>query len=584
MHDLLIKGARVVDGTGAPAAVADVAIKDGLIVETGRVTGAANETIDADGLLLTPGWVDIHTHYDGQVTWDPLLTPSIWHGVTTVVMGNCGVGFAPAAPDRHDWLLGLMEGVEDIPGSALAAGIKWEWETFPEYLDALDRMPRALDVAAQIGHGAIRAYVMGERAHDELATPQDIDAESRVVREAMAAGAAGLSTSRSLLHLDTSGDLVPGTFAGEDELQALAGELAAAGHGVFEMTIRGMSGFDAAGPPSEIQWMHRISKSTGCPITFLLGQAHDYPDVWRNVLDACDVAAADGARIYPQVFGRPTNYLFTLAGIHPFFRYPAFAEIASLPHAEMVAIMRDPSFKARLLAQSDPNDDAFNNILKTAWAGSYDLGDPLDYEPDPASSIAAQAKATNRDPADLGYDRLLADDGRAVLYFTAFNYADGDLETVREMLVHPQTVLGGSDAGAHVTYICDASVPTFMLTHWARDRARGAKLPLEWLVRKQTLDNAALYGFHDRGAIKPGLRADLNLIDFDQLRLETPYFVNDLPADATRLMQKARGYEATIVGGQVVQRNGEETGARPGRLVRSTSDGPRYTPRERMAR
>ncbi len=584
MHDLLIKGARVVDGTGAPAAVADVAIKDGRIVETGRVTGAANETIDADGLLLTPGWVDIHTHYDGQVTWDPLLTPSIWHGVTTVVMGNCGVGFAPAAPDRHDWLLGLMEGVEDIPGSALAAGIKWEWETFPEYLDALDRMPRALDVAAQIGHGAIRAYVMGERAHDELATPQDIDAESRVVREAMAAGAAGLSTSRSLLHLDTSGDLVPGTFAGEDELQALAGELAAAGHGVFEMTIRGMSGFDAAGPPSEIQWMHRISKSTGCPITFLLGQAHDYPDVWRNVLDACDVAAADGARIYPQVFGRPTNYLFTLAGIHPFFRYPAFAEIASLPHAEMVAIMRDPSFKARLLAQSDPNDDAFNNILKTAWAGSYDLGDPLDYEPDPASSIAAQAKATNRDPADLGYDRLLADDGRAVLYFTAFNYADGDLETVREMLVHPQTVLGGSDAGAHVTYICDASVPTFMLTHWARDRARGAKLPLEWLVRKQTLDNAALYGFHDRGAIKPGLRADLNLIDFDQLRLETPYFVNDLPADATRLMQKARGYEATIVGGQVVQRNGEETGARPGRLVRSTSDGPRYTPRERMAR
>ncbi|MDA0369852.1 MAG: amidohydrolase family protein, partial [Proteobacteria bacterium] len=317
---------------------------------------------------------------------------------------------------------------------------------------------------------------------------------------------------------------------------------------------------------------------------FLLGQAHDYPDVWRNVLDACDVAAADGARIYPQVFGRPTNYLFTLAGIHPFYRYPAFAGIAALPHAEIVAKMRDPSFKARLLAQTDPNDDAFNNILKTAWAGSYDLGDPLDYEPDPANSIAAQAKAANRDPAELGYDRLLANDGRAVLYFTAFNYAHGDFETVREMLVHPHTVLGGSDAGAHVTYICDASVPTFMLTHWARDRARGAKLPLEWLVRKQTLDNAALYGFHDRGAIKPGLRADLNLIDFDQLRLETPYFVNDLPADATRLMQKARGYEATIVGGQVVQRNGEETGARPGRLVRSTSDGPRYTPRERTVR
>lgn len=576
MYDLLIKGAHVVDGTGAPAVVADVAVADGHIAEVGRLTGAAAETIDAHGLLLTPGWVDIHTHYDGQVTWDPLLTPSIWHGVTTVVMGNCGVGFAPAAPDRRAWLLGLMEGVEDIPGSALAAGIRWQWETFPEYLDALDAMPRALDVAAQIGHGAIRAYVMGDRAHDEWATAGDIAAEARVVREAMAAGAAGLSTSRSLLHLDIDGDLVPGTFAAEDELLALAQALAGAGHGVFEMTVRGMSGFDAAGPPSEIQWMHRISKSTGCPITFLLGQAHDYPEVWRAVLDACATAAADGARIYPQVFGRPTNYLFTLAGIHPFFRYPAFVEIAGKSHGEIVRTMRDPAFKARLLAQSDPNDDAFNNILKTAWAGSYDLGDPLDYEPDPAHSIAAQAKAGGRDPADLGYDKLLADDGRAVLYFTAFNYADGDLETVREMLVHPQAVLGGGDAGAHVTYICDASVPTFMLTHWARDRTRGASLPLEWLVKKQTLDNAALYGFNDRGAIKPGLRADLNLIDFDGLRLETPYFVNDLPAGAMRLMQKARGYEATIVAGQVIQRRGQETEARPGRLIRSTPDGPRY--------
>ena len=308
MYDLLIKGARVIDGTGAPAVVADVVVADGHIAEVGRLTGSAAETIDAHGLLLTPGWVDIHTHYDGQVTWDPLLTPSIWHGVTTVVMGNCGVGFAPAAPERRAWLLGLMEGVEDIPGSALAAGIRWQWETFPEYLDALDAMPRALDVAAQIGHGAIRAYVMGDRAHDERATAADIAAETQVVREAMAAGAAGLSTSRSLLHLDIDGDLVPGTFAAEDELEALAQVLANAGHGVFEMTVRGMSGFDAAGPPSEIQWMHRISKSTGCPITFLLGQAHDYPEVWRGVLDACAIAAADGARIYPQVFGRPTNY------------------------------------------------------------------------------------------------------------------------------------------------------------------------------------------------------------------------------------------------------------------------------------
>jgi N-acyl-D-aspartate/D-glutamate deacylase len=575
MHDVLIKAGQICDGTGAPTFTADVAINDGVITEVGKIVGSARQTIDADGLLITPGWVDIHTHYDGQVTWDPLLTPSIWHGVTTVVMGNCGVGFAPAAPDRRDWLLGLMEGVEDIPGSALAAGIKWQWETFPEYLDALDAMPRALDVAAQIGHGAIRAYVMKDRAHDERATEDDIAAEAALVREALAAGAAGVTTSRSLLHLDTSGALVPGTFADEAELLAMARELSEAGHGVFEMTIRGVSGFDAAGPPSEIKWMRRIAKATGCPITFLLGQAHDYPDVWRTVLEACEEAAADGARLYPQVFGRPTNYLFTLDGIHPFFRYPAFAEIADLPREQKVAAMRDPSFKERLLSQTDPNNDAFNNILKTAWEGTYPLDDPLDYEPDPKHSLAAQARAESRAPAEFGYDKLLEDDGRAVLYFTAFNYAAGNLETVREMLVHPLSVLGGSDAGAHVTFICDASVPTFMLTHWGRDRRRGDLLPLEWLVKKQTLDNAALYGFHDRGAITPGRRADLNLIDFDGLRLDVPYFVSDLPASATRLMQKARGYQATFVRGQIVQENGEETGARPGRLVRSSPSRPR---------
>ncbi len=569
MHDLLIKSARIADGTGAPAYVGDVAVKDGHIAEVGKVSGQARRTIDADGLLLTPGWVDIHTHFDGQVTWDPLLTPSIWHGVTTVVMGNCGVGFAPAAPDRHDWLLGLMEGVEDIPGTALAEGIRWGWESFPEYLDVLDAMPRAIDVAAQIGHGAVRAYVMGDRAHEDTATPDDVAAQAKIVREALAAGAAGVSTSRSLLHLDVAGELVPGTFAGEPELLALAQAVQRAGHGVFEMTIRGISGFDAAGPPSEIKWMHRVAKQTGCPITFLLGQAHDYPEVWRVVLDVCTAAAADGAPIHPQVFGRPTNYLFTLDGIHPFYRYPAYKEIARRPHDERVQIMRDPAFKARLLAERDPNDDAFNNILKTAWEGSYDLSDPLDYEPDPGQCIAAQARAQGRAPADLGYDKLLADDGRAVLYFTAFNYADGDLEAVREMLVHPNAVLGGSDAGAHVTYICDASVPTFMLTHWARDRSRGKRLPLEWLVRKQTYDNAALYGFSDRGAIKPGLRADLNLIDFDGLRLDVPYFVHDLPADAMRLMQKARGYRATFVAGEMIQQDGEETGARPGHLIRA---------------
>jgi len=569
MHDVLIKSAHIADGTGKPVFAGDVAIADGVITEVGKIDGGAKRTVDADGLLLTPGWIDIHTHFDGQVTWDPLLTPSIWHGVTTVVMGNCGVGFAPAAPDRHEWLLGLMEGVEDIPGSALATGMQWGWETFPEYLDVLEAMPRALDVAAQIGHGAVRAYVMKDRAHEETATPEEIEAQARLVREALDAGAAGVSTSRSLLHLDVSGELVPGTFAAEDEMMALADTVREAGHGVFEMTIRGTSGFDAAGPPTEIKWMRRVAKQTGCPITFLLGQAHDYPEVWRGVLDACTDAVAEGAPLYPQVFGRPTNYLFTLDGIHPFYRYPAYAEIATRPHDERVQIMRDPAFKARLLAQRDPNDDAFNNILKTAWEGSYDLTDPVDYEPDPARSIAEQARAAGRDAADLGYDKLLDDSGRAVLYFTAFNYADGDLEAVREMLQHPGAVLGGSDAGAHVTYICDASMPTFMLTHWARDRARGPKLPLEWLVRKLTADNARLYGFTDRGTIAPGMRADLNLIDHEALRLDVPYFVHDLPADAMRLMQTAQGYVATFVAGNVIQEGGEETGARPGKLIRA---------------
>ncbi|MBM3504644.1 MAG: amidohydrolase family protein [Alphaproteobacteria bacterium] len=571
MFDLLIKGGTIVDGSGAAKRTGDVAVRDGMIVEVGRVSGMARETIDADGLIVTPGWVDIHTHYDGQVTWDPLLTPSLWHGVTTLVMGNCGVGFAPAAPDKRDWVIGLMEGVESIPGAALSAGIRWGWESFPQYLDALERMPRALDVAAQVAHGPVRAYVMGERA-GELATPDDIAAQARIVREAMDAGAIGFSTSRSLLHLDVNGEFVPGTFAGEDELEALARTVVESGHGIFELTVRGMTGFDREGPPEEIAWMRRVAQKTGCPFTFLLGQTHDYPDVWRKVLTTCEAASRDGARIYPQVFGRPTNFLFTFQGVNPFSRYPAFKAIERLPWPERLRALRDPAVRQRILADHDPNDDAFRNIMKNCWAGTYELGRPLNYEPDPEDTIAARAKRLKMDPAALGYDLLLENDGTAVLYFTAFNYADGNMDTIRELLVHPLSVLGGGDGGAHVAYICDASVPTFMLTHWVRDRTRGERLGLEWVVRKQTFDTARLYGLFDRGLIKPGQRADMNLIDFDRLTLESPHFVNDLPADALRLMQTARGYVATFVAGQAVQREGRETGARPGKLVRGCAD------------
>jgi N-acyl-D-aspartate/D-glutamate deacylase len=567
MHDLVVRGGTIVDGSGAPRFTGDIAVSNGLIAEVGRISGAARETIDADGCLVTPGWVDIHTHYDGQVTWDPLLTPSLWHGATTLIMGNCGVGFAPADPGKRDWVIGLMEGVEAIPGAALSAGIRWTWESFPEYLDALDRMPRALDVAAQVAHGPVRAYVMGERAI-QPATAEDIAAQVAIVRRALEAGAVGFSTSRSLLHLDVDGEYVPGTFAGEDEVEALARAVVDAGHGVFELTMRGMTGFDEGGPPEEIAWIRRVALKTGCPFTFLLGQTHDYPTVWRKVLATCEKAAREGARIYPQVFGRPTNFLFTFQGVNPFSRFPSFKEIERLPWEKRLAALRDPAVRTTILADRDPNDDAFQNIMKRCWEGTYELGDPLDYEPEPGNAIAARARREGRDPAALGYDLLLGKDGTAVLYYTAFNYADGDMATIDEMLRHPLAVWGGGDGGAHVAYICDASVPTFMLTHWVRDRRRGPRLPLEWVVRKQTFDNARLYGLFDRGLLRAGYRADLNVIDFDRLRLNPPYFTNDLPANALRLMQTAAGYVATCVAGQAVQRNGVETGARPGKLVR----------------
>jgi N-acyl-D-aspartate/D-glutamate deacylase len=564
MHDLVIRNGLVVDGTGAPARKADVAIDGGLVaaVEKGLPRGRCE--IDARGDLVTPGWVDVHTHYDGQVTWDPHLTPSGWHGVTTVVMGNCGVGFAPAKPDRHAWLIGLMEGVEDIPGTALAEGIRWEWETFPEYLNALERMPRALDVAAQVPHGAVRAYVMGERgAKNEKPTPADIAGMAAIVREAIVAGAVGFSTSRTLLHRAIDGEPVPGTFAGEDEVLGIGRVLGELGRGVFELAS------DLAPEGKELDWMHRLSMETGRPVTFACLQNDADPQQWRRLLDESARSAAAGGRVTPQVAVRPTGLLMGLQGTaHPFLFHPSYREIASLPLAERVAAMRDPARRQRLLTEPVTYQLPIMAFVSTAFHKLFPLGDPPDYEPGPEKSVAAIAAREGRSPQEVALDLLLQREGRELLYFPLLNYSNGDFEAIREMLQHPTAVVGLSDGGAHCGIICDASAPTFLLTHWVRDRKRGERLPLEQVVQSQTQRTARLFELHDRGVLAPGMKGDLNVIDFDGLRLHPPEMVFDLPAQGRRLIQKVDGYRATVCSGEITWQDGHPTGAMPGKLIR----------------
>jgi N-acyl-D-aspartate/D-glutamate deacylase len=567
MHDLVITGGTLVDGTGAPPRPADVAVDGGTITEVGTLEDtAARRTIDAGGLLVTPGFVDVHTHFDGQITWDPLLTPTCWHGVTTVVMGNCGVGFAPAQPDKHDWLIGLMEGVEDIPGAALSAGIQWGWETFPEYLDAVDRVPKAIDVGAQIPHGSVRAYVMGERgAKNEPATDDDIDAMARIIREAIEVGALGVSTSRTIAHMAIDGEPVPGTFAAEDELFGIGRALGDLGTGIFELAPAGALGEDLAAPDREMAWMRKLSAAIDRPVTFALTQNDHDPDAWRRMLALAAEAAGDGARIRPQVAGRPVTLLLGLQTFHAFAYCPSWAELGLLSLPEKVARMQDPDLRRRLVAEARTPDPGMVQFLDPAK--SFPLGDPPDYEPDPATSIAGRAAASGRDVYDLYYDLLLEDGGRALIMRPLLNFSYGNLDPVREMLLHPTSAWGLGDGGAHCGTTCDASTPTFMLTHWARDRGRD-RLPLEWVVRKMTAETASLYGLGDRGMVRPGLRADLNVIDHDRLALHAPEMVHDLPGDARRFVQRADGYVATVVHGEVTMVEGEETGARPGRLIR----------------
>ena len=582
MHDLVIRGGTIVDGTGAAPQEADVAVSDGRITNVGQVSGEARRELDAKGRLVTPGFVDIHTHYDAQATWDPHLLPTGWHGVTTAVCGNCGVGFAPARPDRHEWLIGLMEGVEDIPGSALAEGIKWDWETFPEYLDALDRAPKALDLGTHVPHGSVRAYVMGDRgARNEAATSEDIGAMYEIVREGIAAGALGFSTSRTMGHRAVDGEPVPGTFAQEDELFGIGQALADEGTGVFELAGAGAAG-DAAGDGpddalKEIDWMHRLSAKIGRPVSFAMLQFDNRPDQWRELLDICEKTRSDGAQVMAQFAARPFGILTghqTVA--NPFLNRPAYLEISELPLAERVKRLRDPDVRKRILGPERAEEAGFGAILDhpAVLQKIFPLGDPPDYEPGPEKSIAAIAEREGRSTDEVLFDHMLKDEGRELMLFPYFNYSNGQLEPMREMLDSDVTVLSLGDGGAHCGLICDASLQTFMLTHWVRDRTRGPRIPVEQAVHRMTQNTAQLYGLFDRGVLKPGYKADLNVIDLEGMQLRRPEMAYDLPGGARRLLQRAEGYEWTLVNGEVIFDHGEATDARPGRLLRGAQAAP----------
>ncbi len=573
MVDLIIRNGRIVDGSGEAAYEGEIAVQDGVIVRIerdGRVAGEAREEIDATGCVVTPGFVDIHTHYDGQVTWDPHLTPSSWHGVTTAVFGNCGVGFAPVRPDQHEYLIQLMEGVEDIPGSALSAGIKWSWETFPEFLDAIDRTPLAIDVGAQVPHGSVRTYVMGERgAKNEPATPEDIAKMAAIVKEGIEAGALGFSTSRTLLHKAVDGEPVPGTFAAEDELFGIGRVLGELDRGVFELAGAGAGGEDILGPKKEMEWMRRLSAEIGRPVSFAMLQVDAAPQLWRELLELSTEAVEEGAQIYPQIAGRPFGMLIGFqTDYHPFAGKAAYQEIAHLPLTERVEELRKPERRAAITGEKIEYSDPMQAYVNSSFNKLFPMGEPPNYEPSEDQSVAAMAEREGGSPEEKLYDLMLRHDGRELLLFPLLNYSEFNCDPIYEMIHHPRAVLGLGDGGAHCGIICDASIPTFMLTHWVRDRTRGKRIPIEFVVKRMTHDTAELYGLHDRGLLQQGMKGDLNVIDMDAIQLKLPQMVYDLPLHGRRLIQRAEGYRATIVSGEIIMRDGEPTEARPGRLVR----------------
>lgn len=581
-YDLRIHRGTIVDGTGRPGYRGDVGIVDGRIVAVGRCDGDARREIDADGAIVTPGFTDIHTHYDGQVSWDDTLAPSVLHGVTTVVMGSCGVGFAPVRDEDHARLIELMEGVEDIPGSALAEGLTWGWRSFEEYMDRIDAFPHAIDFAVQVPHDALRMFVMGERAlADQAATDAEIDEMRALTRRALQAGAVGFSTGRSDNHRTARGQATPASEADARELCGIAGAFAGLGHGV----LQAVSDFDClvtdANFQAEFDMIEAMAAAAdGHPLSVSLMQRDQSPEQWRWIVARAEQAAARGVTIRLQVAPRPIGVLLGLeATFHPFIGYPSYKAISLLPRSERVARMRDPEFRAKLLAETTdrvagdgssipPLADHLLARVDMISRRMYRLGERPEYEPDPRTCLAAEAAATGRTALEVIYDALLEDDGRALLYFPLYNFTGVNLEVVREMLGHPLALPGLSDGGAHVGTICDASFPTYLLMHWGRDRANG-RIPIERLVQMQAFDTARYVGFADRGAIAVGQRADVNVIDLERLGLTRPTLVHDLPAGGRRLMQHAVGYRATIVAGQVVVQDGRLTEARPGRLVRA---------------
>lgn len=566
---IVIKNAALVDGSGSPMRHADVAFVGDTITEVdtpGSVsTASAARVLDAQGRLVTPGFVDVHTHYDAQATWDPWFTPSSWHGVTTVVMGNCGVGFAPALPDRHEWLIELMEGVEDIPGSAMVEGITWEWESFPEYLDALERGSHVIDFGTQIAHGALRAFVMGDRgAANEVATADDIAAMSRLTEEALRAGALGFSTSRTSLHRSKSGELVPGTHAEPDELYGIADAMRRVGHGIFQFSPE-----HSRVPVEEWPWMQELARRSGATVSVNVNQLDDGSEVWRKTFALLDAAHRNGERIVAQVAGRSIGIIMCLEGsVHPLLAHPAYHEVMHLPFAERVAALLDPVRRARFVDEV-PTDKFYEGLVTKALKRMYLVTDAnIDYEPDPSQSVLALSQSRNVPAMKLIVDHMLSGGGKGMIYSPFFNYMYGDLSMTYELMQHPQTRNGLSDAGAHCGAICDGGMPTFMLTHWARDRVRGPKLSLEHVVYRQTRNTAELHGLNDRGLIAPGMKADINVIDFDSLGFDMPHMAYDLPASGRRLVQTAHGYAATFVSGTQIVADDTFTGELPGSLIR----------------